>query len=168
MCRTGGPGAGDVGGESPQEGKKLRVCTLRYRPGHSPACGDGESDPLFQQEKFRCALAIFANNDVKYEVYKIRAQCFGNVVGKGVTWAVARDMPSQETLRANPEVKGRRLQWLNKHDKDCGNLYGMLPLVENMPLFLTEQLGRGPKNYFVEKMLAAFLGGRRGRGRSAR
>ena len=40
-----------------------------------------------------------------------------------------------------PETK---LQWLQRHDKESGDLYGMLPLVEGMPVMLTGHLDRNP------------------------
>ena len=44
--------------------------------------------------------------------------------------------------------------WLTRHDRDCGDLYGALPLARGLPVMLTEHYDRSP-----EKQL---LKGRRG------
>ena len=36
-------------------------------------------------------------------------------------------------------------EWMTRHDRDCGNLYGLLPLVKGMPMMLTEHLDRSDK-----------------------
>ena len=35
-----------------------------------------DEDPRFQSEKFEVAPAVFPNNDIKYEVNKLRAQMY--------------------------------------------------------------------------------------------
>ena len=39
--------------------------------------------------------------------------------------------------------------WLNRHDKDCGSLYGMLPLVKNMPVALEDHLDQNPEKQLL-------------------
>ena len=39
-------------------------------------------------------LAIFPNNDIKYEVNKARAQIFAAETGQALTWSIAKDKPS--------------------------------------------------------------------------
>ena len=44
-----------------------------------------DNDARFQEEKFQRAIAIFANNDVKYDTNKQRAKRYAMVEGKGIT-----------------------------------------------------------------------------------
>jgi hypothetical protein len=51
------------------------------------------------EEKFCGAPAIFANNDIKYDVNKRRAQVFATKTGHKITWVPAKDTPTVEALR---------------------------------------------------------------------
>ena len=42
------------------------------------------------------------------------------------------------------------MQWLKRHDKDCGGLYGMLMLVEGMPIALTDHIDRNPEKQLLK------------------
>ena len=43
-----------------------------------------------------------------------------------------------------------KLEWLKRHDRDCGDLYGMLPLAQGMPVVLADHIDRNPeKNSYV-------------------
>ena len=46
-------------------------------------------------------------------------------------------------------MAAEKLQWLQRHDKDCGALYGMLPLVKNMPVALEDHLDRNPEKQLL-------------------
>ena len=64
--------------------------------------------------------------------------------GEAVTYSQAKDTPSQDALREKPGIAAEKLKWLQRHDRECGDLYGMLPLVHNMPMALTDHLDRSP------------------------
>ena len=36
------------------------------------------------------------------------------------------------------------MAWLSRHDRECGDLYGMLPLIEGLPVALTDHVDRSP------------------------
>ena len=58
--------------------------------------------------------------------------------GTPITWVQAKDDPSAQTLQDRPNITAEKKKWLSYHDKDCGALYGMLPLVKGMPVALTD------------------------------
>ena len=106
------------------------------------------NDPRFHSSTFVSAPAVFANNDIKYETNKLRARLFAHATRKPVTYAVAKDTCSSEALRAKPDLSTQKLSWLQRHDRESGDLYGMMPLVEGMPVALTDHVDRS-----VEKSL---------------
>jgi len=103
----------------------------------------------FQEDKFKRAVAIFANNDVKYDTNKNRAQKYANEMNAAVTFAQAKDTPSLEALREKPGLVAEKLSWLQRHDRESGDLYGMLPLVHGMPMSLTDHIDRNPKKQLL-------------------
>jgi len=102
-------------------------------------------DEPFKQERFRRAAVIFPNNNVKYDVNKQRAKEYAAETGQGITWACAHDSPCQRVIRGRRHLKEDKRRWLTWHDRDCGELYGMLPLVPDMPVMLQDHLSRSPK-----------------------
>ena len=82
---------------------------------------------------------------MKYDVNKIRAQEYAAATGKGIAWVRARDKPSQRVLQGRLQLKRDKRRWLTWHDKDCGSLYGMLPLVKDMPVMLQDHVSRNPE-----------------------
>eukprot|EP00435_Cladocopium_sp_Y103_P058343 s631_g20.t1 len=88
------------------------------------------------------AVAIFGTNDIKYHVNKRRAMLWASSRGKVVHLAVARDKASATVLQEKPDLLAEKLQWLQRHDKECGGLYGLLPLCVGMPVRATEHLDR--------------------------
>ena len=101
-------------------------------------------DPRLRSKHFENATAIFANNDVKYDSNKTRARLFAAQTNSGIVYSVARDTPSQDALRERPGISADKVKWLQRHDRECGYLYGMLPLIENMPMALTDHIDRSP------------------------
>jgi hypothetical protein len=81
----------------------------------------GQHDERFQEERFLRAPAIFANNDLKYESNKIRAQQYAAQAGKAVTYSMAKDIPSAEALRERPDLPAHKLAWLQRHDRQSGD-----------------------------------------------
>ena len=54
----------------------------------------------------------------------------------------AKDKASTEVLKSEPDLASQKLSWLKRHDKESGDLYGMLPLCYDMPVCLTDHLDR--------------------------
>ena len=46
-------------------------------------------------------------------------------------------------LREKPDLDKEKLTWLQRHDQDCGSLYGVLPLCLAMPVAAADHLDRG-------------------------
>ena len=99
-------------------------------------------DVRLTQPPFTEATAVFANNDVKYDVNKKRAQDFANTCSEAVTYIAAKDTPSPEALRERPDLPAHKLSWLQRHDRESGDLYGVLQLVKDMPVALTDHIDR--------------------------
>ena len=108
------------------------------------------------EDGFSSAPAIFPNNDTKYHVNKLRARLFAAQNGKVVNYAVARDKPSTETLKKRPGSATEKLAWLQRHDRESGDLYGMLPLIIGAPYALTDHVDRLQKNSSSEGRLATY------------
>ena len=110
----------------------------RCRVAHQAA------DPRFLEEKFVDAPAIFPNNDIKYDVNKRRARQYAATHKLGITWVQAKDKALPRTLQERPDLVQQKTTWLSRHDRECGDLYGMFPLIEGMPVALTDHFDRSP------------------------
>ena len=69
------------------------------------------TDTRLQQEKFKEAIAIVANNDARYQINKDRARQYSEASGSPLRWAAAVDLASSEALQAtdcDKEAKIRR------------------------------------------------------------
>jgi len=107
------------------------------------ACNADELKLYLKQRKFKHAVSIVAYNDIKFDTCKRRAAEFARDTGQRVLWAPADDVAM--CLLDDPKLQERKLSWLSRHDKDCGGLYGMLPLVKGMPVALTSHIDRSKK-----------------------
>ena len=74
-----------------------------------------------------------------------RAQQHAAALKEPITWTYAKDTPTERTIRERPGASTEKRKWLTYHDKDCGALYGMVPLVKGMPMSLTDHVDRNPK-----------------------
>ena len=100
-------------------------------------------DLLFAKQEFTKAKAIFATNAVKYHVNKLRAKAWAAEHRQPVQYAIAKDAISSVALREKLDLGAEKLSWLQRHDQDCGALYGVLPLCVGMPVTATDHLDRG-------------------------
>ena len=82
-------------------------------------------DPRFGT--FQSAISIFSTNDIKYHVNKVRARQWADTASVPLHYAIARDMASSTVLQEKPEVRRAKIEWLRRHDQECGGLYGILP-----------------------------------------
>ena len=87
--------------------------------------------------------AIFANHHIKYDVNKLCAQSLASLTNTGITCCAAKDHPTLDVLRARPDLPTKKLEWLKRHDSKSGDLYGVLPLMRNMPVAMTDRIDRG-------------------------
>ena len=93
-------------------------------------------------ERFVAAPSIFATNVRKCHTNKVRAEAFAMRSGRQLHYVVAQDRASAAVLREKPDLAEEKLRWLQRHDRECGDLCGMLPLCEGMPVFLTDHINR--------------------------
>ena len=103
-----------------------------------------EDHEEFHWDKYLKANLVVANNDVKYDTNKTRAQHYAHHKKEQVLWCVAKDKATVDALKEDPSLPTKKLEWLKRHDRECGNLYGMPPLVRGMPMTLTDHLDRSP------------------------
>ena len=61
-----------------------------------------------------------------------------------MSWCPAKDKVTIDALREDPTLVAKKKEWLQRHDRQCGDLQGMLPLVEGMPMVLVNHLDRTP------------------------
>ena len=61
-----------------------------------------------------------------------------------ITWSIAKDKPSNKVIQEKPNLADEKETWLTRHDRDCGSLYGVLPLVQGLPVMLTDHYDRNP------------------------
>ena len=93
-------------------------------------------------DKISDAKAIFPTNAIKYHVNKVRAKAWAAEHGQQLRHAIAQDKISSAALREKPDLGKDKLTWLQRHDQDCGALYGVLPLCVGMPVAATDHLDR--------------------------
>ena len=103
---------------------------------------DTEKDPRLQEEKFAFAPVIFAKHDIKYDVNKMRAQSLASLTNTGITYCAAKDHPTLDDLRTRSDLPTKKLEWLKRHDRESGDLYGVLPLMKGMPVAMTDHINR--------------------------
>ncbi|CAE7375727.1 unnamed protein product [Symbiodinium microadriaticum] len=101
----------------------------------------GADDPRFLGH-FVGAPSVFATNVRKCHTNKVRAEAFAGRAGRELHYVVAQDRASAAVVREKPNLAQEKLAWLQRHDRECGELCGMLPLCEGMPVFLTDQVNR--------------------------
>ena len=112
------------------------------------------SDEIDLPDSFELAPCIFATNNLKYEANKLRAKKFACSRNKLLVYVKAEDKPTPQAIQERPDLPAKKREWLKRHDRDCGKLYGMLPLCDGMPVTLTDHIDRSPDK--------ALLRGRRG------
>ena len=69
---------------------------------------------------------------------------------KGIIYCPAKDTPSTEALRVRPDLPAQNISWLNRHDRESCDLYGMLPLLIGMPVAVTEHINRSYDNIILK------------------
>ena len=119
--------------------KECSACKVE-RKRRARVAAQGDDSRL--QGRMRSAVLIVPNNDIKSHANKKRAQAFAAETKAQLIWVPAKDKASNEVLKSEPHLATQKLQWLNRHDKECGDLFGMLPLCHNMPVCLTDHLDR--------------------------
>ena len=86
--------------------------------------------------------AILPTNAVKYHVNKLRAQEWAKQHQKQIRYAICDDRISSAALREKPDLCQEKREWLQKHDQECGGLYGILPICMGLPVRATDHIDR--------------------------
>ena len=141
-------GAPTCGRGCSQMKKECSVCCherkRRCRVYKGKQYDKGDARP--QSKKFRHAVSVVPNNDLKMEICKHGAAQWARDHGQPILWCPADDrIASSCGLLEDDRLREKKISWLSKHDKNCGGLFGMLPLVQGMPIFLTNHLDRSSK-----------------------
>ena len=97
-----------------------------------------ELDRHLKDELFANAAVIVATNDLKYAINKQRSQLFAVQQAKRLTWCPASDKPATNNIGV--VTSDQYVRWLQYHDRWTASLYGMLPLVEGLPVLLTHHI----------------------------
>ena len=102
-------------------------------------------DPRLREARFKHARCIMANNDIKFHTCKVRAAQFARDTGQSISWCRAVDLVKDMAHLEGKDVVKEKQRWLRLHDRNCGGLYGMLPLIRGMPVCLTGHVDRSEK-----------------------
>ena len=105
--------------------------------------------------KFNNAMYVVPNNDLKFEINKTRAMNYANVTKQYPMYCqcvdTARDGACLQKLDDIEKRKGsgsavdEKVQWMQRHDRECGNLYGVIPLTLGLKVVLTDHVNRKHK-----------------------
>ena len=107
----------------------------------------GTDDPRLTSDHFSSAKMIVATNDLKYAINKQHAILYASSNKRHLTWCPAFDRPTTDNITKTDA--DTRIRWLQYHDRWNANLYGMLPLVQGLPIALTEHIDRSVQKNFL-------------------
>ena len=106
---------------------------------------DDAQDSRFKEKRFLTSPAVFPNNDSKYDVNKKRSLNFAASEKTGIMYSIAEDIFSARALQERADLPARKLEFLSRHDRESGDLYGILPLIKGMPVAITDHIDRSDK-----------------------
>ena len=121
--------------------KKECVLCARERRARGRVMDETDIAALSAQELEDVPCAV-PNNDMRYEINKNRACLYAAQHEYQLLWCPARDKVRVDVLREDPSLPLKKQDWLRRHDRQCGDLLGMLPLVQNMKMVLTEHIDK--------------------------
>ena len=103
----------------------------------------------FQREPSAITLAICNSNVPRYFAMLLRARESARHTGRRLTWCFARDVPLCVGDREFPrdQLNAKLKRWLGRHDQGTAHLASILPLVQGLPVRLTESIDRRRKLY---------------------
>ncbi|CAE7035450.1 esrp2 [Symbiodinium sp. CCMP2592] len=108
---------------------------------------------VWRQPPFDTAPLLTSYNVPRFRAILLRAQQFADTHRRAVYWAAAHDRPlaAADLQLDECTLRQKRLRWLSRHDQETSHLASLLPLVEGLPVRLTEK---------VDKKLRLFKGKR--------
>ena len=91
--------------------------------------------------KFAAQPFIHGLNAAKYIATNLRAREVAVSQQQTILWVIAADTPLfQLDTDAPAELQARKSNWLQRHDQATGGIVGILPLLPNMPIRITQTL----------------------------
>ena len=114
------------------ETERLRRCRVVLPTNHNAN--------KHKEMPFIHAPYIHPFNAPKYNAQLLRSVKYAKGLNKRLLWVRAFDLPLAEEdkgLNAG-ELERRRRQWLQIHDKKTGGIMGLMPLVHDLPMRLTD------------------------------
>ena len=143
---------GSSGGLGPQvpslvDGKSVAAenfsTGMLHLPGRknfeSQGCGrEDDRQPRLCQRK-----SHFSHQRSEISCQQIARPGLGNRTRASIAICHCERQISSVALREKPDLGQDKLSWLQRHDQDCGALYGVLPLCVGMPITATDHLDRG-------------------------
>ena len=91
--------------------------------------------------KFLLQPYIHGLNAAKYIAANLRAKEVAAQQGTAILWIVAQDTPLFHLdTDATSELHARKSNWLQRHDQSTGGAVGLLPLIPDMPVRVTQTL----------------------------
>ncbi|MCS5585228.1 MAG: hypothetical protein NZ777_17185, partial [Pseudomonadales bacterium] len=103
-----------------------------------------EARHALQADDLEYTPAAVPNNDLRYEINKLRSELYAAKHKKQILWCPAKDQATTDALREDASLAYKKKEWLQRHDRQCGDLQSMLPLVQGMPMILGNHLDRSP------------------------
>ena len=100
----------------------------------------GWNDGAHMREPFAHAPYIHPWNAPKYQAQQLRAISFAKATNQRLLWVLARDwaIPTANEKVTEARLQTLRMQFLQLHDKKTAGIMGLLPLVRNLPVRLTQ------------------------------
>ena len=86
-------------------------CRITPQRNRADACDQALPQPP-------CAVPT---NDLRYELNKLRSRLFARNSKVQLLWSPAKDRVGLEALRSDPSLPGKKKQWLQRHDRQCGD-----------------------------------------------
>ena len=130
--------------------RQSRCRVLQERAPSAYVLGDAPVDAALALEGFKEAPCIVPNNDTRTEINKARSRRFAAEREEQLQWCMAEDIISAKALQIEPELGRRKVEFLRRTDKSCGDLSGIVPLVKQMPVFLTQHVDRDPERNLLK------------------
>ena len=91
--------------------------------------------------KFAAQPFIHGLNAAKYIATNLRAREVAVSQQQTILWVIAADTPLFHLDTDAPaELQARKSNWLQRHDQATGGIVGILPLLPNMPIRITQTL----------------------------
>ena len=82
--------------------KECSACQAERKSRHRVMNDPG--DRRHCEGAFLRAAAIFPNNDIKFEVNKVRAQIYARATKQAISWSIAKDKPSNQVIAEKPNI----------------------------------------------------------------